>query len=117
MAEHPAIDELLTALSDTTRRAVFEALADGPRAVGELADGLPVTRPAVSQHLRVLLDAGLVSVRAEGTRRYYAADPQGLQALRTWLDGFWSSALTAFAAHVDAPEPAQKERNHDHDDR
>src|SRR4051794_16000475 len=102
------LDPVMAALADPTRRAVFEALGSGPRAVGELARELPVTRPAVSQHLKVLLDAGLVTVRAEGTRRFYTADPRGLQALRTWLDGVWSSALTAFAAHVDAP-PAQQE--------
>src|SRR4051795_8436553 len=110
------LDPVIAALADPTRRSVYEAVTARPRAVGELAGELPVTRPAVSQHLRVLLDAGLVTVRAEGTRRYYAADPQGLQALRSWLDGFWSSALTAFAAHVDAPEAAHKERNHAHDD-
>jgi DNA-binding transcriptional ArsR family regulator len=95
------VDELISALADPTRRAVFEAVAQRPRAVGELADELPVSRPAVSQHLKVLREAGLVTVRAEGTRRYYAADPAGLGALRTWLEGFWSSALSAFAAHVD----------------
>lgn len=109
MVKAPQLDHLMAALSDPTRRAVLEALADGPRAVGDLAGDLPVTRPAVSQHLRVLLDAGLVTVRAEGTRRFYAADPRGLQALRAWLDGFWSSRLAAFAAHVDAPQAQQEE--------
>jgi DNA-binding transcriptional ArsR family regulator len=103
------LDTVMTALADPTRRAVFEALAEGPRPVGVLAGELPVTRPAVSQHLRVLLDAGLVTVRAEGTRRIYAADPEGLAALRSWLDGLWSDALAAFAAHVDAPR-AQEDR-------
>ena len=93
----------MTALGDPTRQAIFERLVAGPRPVGELAGELPVTRPAVSQHLRVLLDAGLVTVRAEGTRRIYAADPQGLQGLRAWLEGTWATALQAFAAHVDAP--------------
>jgi DNA-binding transcriptional ArsR family regulator len=96
------LDPVMTALADPTRRAVFEAVARRPSAVGELARELPVTRPAVSQHLRVLLDAGLVTVRAEGTRRIYSAEPQGLAGLRGWLDGLWSTALTAFAAHVDA---------------
>ena len=93
----------MTALGDPTRQAIFERLVAGPRPVGELAGELPVTRPAVSQHLRVLLDAGLVTVRAEGTRRIYAADPQGLQGLRAWLEGTWATALQAFAVHVDAP--------------
>ena len=98
------VDELISALADPTRRTVFEAVARRPRAVGELAAELPVSRPAVSQHLKVLRDAGLVTVRAEGTRRFYAADPEGLRALRSWLDGFWSSALSAFAAHVEATQ-------------
>jgi DNA-binding transcriptional ArsR family regulator len=102
MADPHSLDPVMTALADPTRRAVFEALAAGPRAVGELARELPVTRPAVSQHLRVLLDAGLVTVRADGTRRIYAAQPQGLRDLRTWLDGMWTTALHAFAAHVEA---------------
>jgi DNA-binding transcriptional ArsR family regulator len=109
MVDQQPLDELITALADPTRRAVFEALAAGPRAVGDLAADLPVTRPAVSQHLKVLREAGLVTVRAEGTRRYYVADPAGLGTLRTWLDGFWSSRLAAFAAHVDAPHEAQQE--------
>lgn len=102
------VDDLISALADPTRRAVFEAVAARPRAVGELAAELPVTRPAVSQHLRVLRDAGLVTVRAEGTRRFYAADPRGLDALRSWLDGFWTSALSAFADHVETTQ--QEER-------
>ena len=97
------LDPVMAALADPTRRSVYEAVSARPRPVGELADALPVTRPAVSQHLRVLLDAGLVTVRAEGTRRIYAADPQGLQGLRAWLEGTWATALQAFAAHVDAP--------------
>jgi DNA-binding transcriptional ArsR family regulator len=84
------------ALSDPTRRLVLERLAAGPQAVGELARGLPVSRPAVSQHLKVLKDAGLVSDRAEGARRIYAIDPQGLGAMRAWLDQFWDAALAAF---------------------
>ncbi|HWA62089.1 MAG TPA: metalloregulator ArsR/SmtB family transcription factor [Caulobacteraceae bacterium] len=88
------------ALADPTRRAVFERLADGPRAVGELAAGMPVSRPAVSQHLKVLKEAGLVSDRPEGARRVYRIDPAGLGALRAWLDRFWTDALDAFAAEV-----------------
>ena len=89
------------ALADPTRRAVFERLADGPRAVGDLAEGLPVSRPAVSQHLKVLKDAGLVTDRAEGVRRVYQIDPRGLGAMRAWLDRFWTVALDAFAAEID----------------
>ena len=88
----------LSALGDPTRRAIFERLADGPRPVGELARGLPVSRPAVSQHLRVLKEAGLVSDRRDGTRRLYELDPTGIGALRTYLDQFWTHALTAFKA-------------------
>jgi DNA-binding transcriptional ArsR family regulator len=91
------------ALADPTRRAVFERLADGPRGVGELARGLPVSRPAVSQHLKVLKTAGLVSDRAEGARRVYQIDPAGLGAMRAWLDRFWDVALDAFKAEVERP--------------
>lgn len=92
------------ALSDPTRREVFERLADGPRAVGELAQGLPVSRPAVSQHLKVLKEAGLVTDRAEGTRRVYQIDPQGLGQLRGWFDRFWGMALSAFAEEAERQE-------------
>jgi DNA-binding transcriptional ArsR family regulator len=95
------------ALSDPTRRAVFEKLAGGPRPVGEIARGLPVSRSAVSQHLKLLKEAGLVTDRSEGTRRIYQIDPAGLGAMRAWLDQFWESALAAFAAEV---ERAEKER-------
>ncbi|MFL5295863.1 MAG: ArsR/SmtB family transcription factor [Phenylobacterium sp.] len=91
----------LAALADPTRRAVFERLADGPRAVGELADGMPVSRPAVSQHLKVLKEAGLVTDRPDGARRVYQIDPQGLGQLRAWLDRFWDVALDAFKAEVE----------------
>lgn len=88
----------LTALADPTRREIFELLADRPQAVGELASGLPVSRPAVSQHLKVLREAGLVLDRPAGTRRIYQVDPDGVAALRSYLDGFCARALTAFAA-------------------
>jgi DNA-binding transcriptional ArsR family regulator len=96
----------LGALSDPTRRAIFERLASGPRSVGELAEGLPVTRPAVSQHLRVLKDAGLVFDRPDGTRRLYQLDPDGLGALRAYVDRFWTQSLAAFkeAAERDPKE-------------
>jgi DNA-binding transcriptional ArsR family regulator len=85
-----------SALADPTRRAIFERLARGPRAVGELAEDFPVSRPAVSQHLRVLKDAGLVSDRRDGNRRVYAVDPHGVEAMRAYFDSFWSDALAAF---------------------
>ncbi len=92
----------LSALADPTRRIVFERLARGPQAVGELARSLPVSRPAVSQHLAVLKAAGLVTDRAEGARRVYRIDPAGLEALRAWLDRFWDRALDAFKAEAEA---------------
>ncbi len=91
---------VLEALGDPTRRQIFESLKGGPRSVGELADGLPVSRPAVSQHLRVLKDAGLVSDRKEGTRRLYRIDPGGLAGLRDYFDSFWGDALERFAAEA-----------------
>jgi DNA-binding transcriptional ArsR family regulator len=94
----------LLALADRTRRQVFEHLREGPRAVGEIAATMPVSRPAVSQHLRVLKEAGLVTDEARGTRRVYRIDPNGLGELRRWLDGFWDDALHAFQAHVDGDE-------------
>jgi DNA-binding transcriptional ArsR family regulator len=94
----------LTALGDPTRRAIFERLAERPSAVGELAGAFPVTRPAVSQHLRVLKDAGLVVVRAEGTRRIYAIDPEGVAALRAYLDTFWNKSLAAFKVAAENKE-------------
>ena len=84
------------ALGDPTRRAIFERLARGPTAVGQLARELPVSRPAVSQHLRVLKRAGLVSDQREGSRRLYEVDLDGVDAMRTYLDSFWTDALAAF---------------------
>jgi len=98
-------DRALAALADPTRRIVFERLARGPQAVGELAGGLPVSRPAVSQHLAVLKAAGLVVDRADGTRRVYQIDPAGLGPLRAWLDQFWDQALEAFRAEAEREEP------------
>jgi DNA-binding transcriptional ArsR family regulator len=91
----------MDALGDRTRRAVFEQLRSGPRSVGEIAAGLPVSRPAVSQHLRVLKDAGLVSERREGTRRIYELAPDGLVELRAYFDQFWSRALDAYKEAVE----------------
>ena len=97
----------LNALGDPTRRAIFERLADGPRAVGELAGELPVSRPAVSQHLRVLKEARLVVDRQVGTRRIYQLDPDGLERLRAYLDHFWDQALAGYRSAV---EQAMKEK-------
>jgi DNA-binding transcriptional ArsR family regulator len=96
--------ECFTALGDPTRRAIFERLADQPQAVGELARELPVSRPAVSQHLKVLKGAGLVVDRPVGTRRIYAVDPNGVEALRAYLDQFWSRTLAAYKAVVEQPD-------------
>src|SRR6266545_1343287 len=89
-------ERVLDALGDPTRRLVFKRLRGGARSVGEIAEGMDVSRPAVSQHLKVLKTARLVVDRAEGTRRLYAVDPRGVDALRAWLDGFWDQALGAF---------------------
>jgi DNA-binding transcriptional ArsR family regulator len=92
---------VLDALGDPTRRAVLELLRGGERSVRELTDATAVSQPAVSQHLRVLRDAGLVSVRPVGTRRLHAVDLDGLAGLRAWVDRFWDDALSAFVAHAD----------------
>jgi DNA-binding transcriptional ArsR family regulator len=91
----------LDALGDVTRRALLERLRRGPQPVGQLARGLPVSRPAVSQHLRVLKEAKLVRDEASGTRRYYRLDPSGFALLRSYLDKFWGEALEAFKAKVE----------------
>jgi DNA-binding transcriptional ArsR family regulator len=99
-----------TALGDPTRRAIFERLAEGPLAVGELAGELPVSRPAVSQHLKVLKNARLVTGEQAGNRRIYRVNPDGIGALRADLDQFWSKALVAYKAVVENP----KERSDEH---
>jgi DNA-binding transcriptional ArsR family regulator len=91
-------EQVLDALGDPTRRAVLRRVRGGARSVGEIAEGLDVSRPAVSQHLRVLKDARLVTDHAEGTRRIYRIDTRGFVAMRKWLDGFWDEALAAFKA-------------------
>jgi DNA-binding transcriptional ArsR family regulator len=96
-----AYQAALLALSDPTRRQVFEHLRHGPKSVGKIAAGMPVSRPAVSQHLGVLKRAGLVGDRSEGTRRVYYIDPQGLAAIRVWLDQFWDDALSGFKAELE----------------
>jgi DNA-binding transcriptional ArsR family regulator len=98
----------MTALGDPTRQAIFERLVDGPRPVGELAHDLPVSRPAVSQHLKVLKEAGLVFDRQVGTRRLYQVDPKALADLRAYFDAFWDQSLAAFR---DAAEKEDQERD------
>jgi DNA-binding transcriptional ArsR family regulator len=93
----PALD----ALGDPTRREIMERLRGGPLAVGEIAGGLPISRPAVSQHLRVLKEAGLVSKRKDGTRRLYRVEPNALADLRAYFDSFWEQALAGFKAAVE----------------
>ncbi|HUL66116.1 MAG TPA: metalloregulator ArsR/SmtB family transcription factor [Burkholderiaceae bacterium] len=101
----------LAALADPTRRAVFERLSGGPLSVGEIAADLPVSRPAVSQHLKVLKEAGLVRDEADGVRRVYEVDPRGLAELRSWLDRFWDDALAAFKAEVErSPQPRRRKK-------
>jgi len=104
-----ANDRVFSALADPTRRQVFDRLRHGPKPVSVLAKGLPVTRSAVSQHLRVLKDAGLVADQADGARRIYRIDPKGLAAVRVWFDGFWDDALVSFKAA--AERTARKEKS------
>ena len=101
---HPYGNNGLTALGDPTRRAIFERLSGGPLPVGEIARNLPVSRPAVSQHLKVLKDAGLVLDTADGNRRLYRIDPRGIDGLRAWLDQFWNQALDAYKQAVERPD-------------
>jgi DNA-binding transcriptional ArsR family regulator len=95
------------ALGDPSRRAIVECLAERPRAVGELAEALPISRPAVSQHLRVLKDAGLVAERVAGTRRIYRLNPAGVAALRDQLDTFWNRALAGYQDAVASPDDTE----------
>jgi DNA-binding transcriptional ArsR family regulator len=101
---------VLAALADPTRRTVFERLRRGPASVGEVAADLPVSRPAVSQHLKVLKLAGLVIDRPSGARRVYYIDPDGLGELRRWLDQFWDDALEAFKNEVEMPKKVRGRR-------
>jgi DNA-binding transcriptional ArsR family regulator len=113
-------EAVLDALGDRTRRQIVERLRLGPCSVGELAARLPVSRPAVSQHLTVLRRSGLVSYEERGTRNVYRLDPAGLGGLRTWLDGFWDAALASYADAVRADSAGETEqlehqhREHDH---
>ena len=97
----PRFSNVVSALADPTRREIFEKLAREPQSVGSLAETFPISRPAVSQHLRVLKEAGLVTDRAEGTRRVYQIDPGGLGVMRQWLDRFWDESLASFQAVAD----------------
>ena len=101
MTNIPVSIQALSALGDASRRAIFERLAARPSAVNEIAAGMPVSRSAVSQHLRVLKEAGLVSDMPEGTRRIYRLDPRGIAAVRDWLDTLWAASLADFAAFAD----------------
>jgi DNA-binding transcriptional ArsR family regulator len=96
-----ANEDVLGLIGDPSRRAIFELLARRPSSVGEIADQLPISRPAVSQHLKVLKDGGLVVSRPDGNRRVYSLDPHGVSALRTWLDGVWQHALADFGKFTD----------------
>src|SRR5215469_7692849 len=110
MATALRVERVLDALGDPTRRAVFKRLRKGNRSVREIADGMDVSRPAVSQHLKILKSAGLVVVRVEGARRLYGIDARGIEALREWLDGFWNEALMAFkeAAEIEASDEKKR---------
>lgn len=109
MATMASVERALDALGDPTRRKVFLRLRRRTRSVGEIAEGMQVSRPAVSQHLRVLKAAGLVVARSEGTRRLYAVDVRGIAAMRRWLDGFWDDVLASFKAA--AEKEASRERS------
>jgi DNA-binding transcriptional ArsR family regulator len=106
-------DRVLDALGDPTRRLVFKRLRRGARSVGEIAKGMAVSRPAVSQHLAVLKQAGLVVARAEGTRRVYAVNGRGMEALRSWLDGFWEEALNAFKEATEQESKKRQRRSYE----
>ena len=109
MANKKSAAASLSALGDSTRREIFERVAERPRPVGDLARGLPVSRPAVSQHLKVLKEAGLVREVAAGTRRIYHIDPRGVGVMRDWLDKHWRGALDAFQKYADAENDKEKE--------
>jgi DNA-binding transcriptional ArsR family regulator len=109
-----AYQEIFVALADPTRRSVFEALRGQPKTVGELAKDQPVSRPAVSQHLRVLESANLVSVTPNGNRRFYSIKREGLNELRQYLESFWSDALSAYAAEIAKRTKPKNKRRKSH---
>lgn len=106
------VEAALDAVGNPTRRRLLRLLREGETTVGRLADELPVTQPAVSQHLRVLRDAGLIKVRPEGARNLYSIDLDGMTEIRAWVDGFWDDVLSAFAAHANrsGSEPTSSRR-------
>lgn len=110
MTDIKAAQQGLAALGDPTRRTIFERIAGRPSAVGDIARGLPVSRPAVSQHLKVLKEARLVQETAEGTRRIYRLDPRGIAAMREWLDAHWAMALDAFKDFADGKHDDEESR-------
>ena len=110
MAYSKSALQSLGALGDPTRRAIFERVAAQPSAVVDLARGLPVSRPAVSQHLKVLKEVGLVREVSQGTRRIYSLDPRGIAAVRGWLDSHWASALDGFKQFADAHHEQEPHR-------
>lgn len=103
-------DTAFHALGDPTRRAIFEKLESGPLSVAHIADGMSVTRPAVSQHLKVLREAKLISMEQQGTRSIYRIDPEGIHAIRTWLDRFWDEALHHFSQLAEATEKSKQKK-------
>jgi DNA-binding transcriptional ArsR family regulator len=103
-------EQVLDALGDSTRRSVLKRLRGGARSVSEIAEGMEVSRPAVSQHLKILKAARLVSDHAEGTRRLYAVNARGIEALRSWLDGFWDEALLAFKETAERQTAKERKR-------
>jgi DNA-binding transcriptional ArsR family regulator len=103
-------ERVLEALGDPTRRQIFKRLRGGARSVGEIAGGMDVSRPAVSQHLKILKDAGLVVDRADGTRRLYSVDTRAIEAVRRWFDGFWSEALAAFKEVAEREATRERKR-------
>jgi DNA-binding transcriptional ArsR family regulator len=106
-------EKAFAALADPSRRRVFERLRAGPLSVGAVTKGMPFSRPAVSQHLKVLKEAGLVTDQAEGTRRVYSIDPHGLAAVRAWLDQFWDDALGAFRAEAEQKLKSRNGKSHE----
>jgi DNA-binding transcriptional ArsR family regulator len=108
-----AYREAIVALADSTRRQVFERLKKGPLSVNEIAQGLPVSRPAVSQHLKILKDAALVSETRVGTKRLYRIEARGLEAVRSYLDSFWDAALTNFKSLAESETPPGKGKRRD----
>ncbi|MDX1661794.1 MAG: metalloregulator ArsR/SmtB family transcription factor [Gemmatimonadota bacterium] len=106
-------DQLLDALGDPTRRSIVDLLAERPRSVAALARELPVSRPAVSQHLRILADAGLVGYRRNGTRHVYRLEPRGLEPLRAWVDSMWDDVLRAYAEAIVEDRPKKRDTKGD----